>query len=87
MNEWEKNTALSFFLLISWVPSRHFYSKGHVFSRELGRILSHVTKEPRKIYVSKGYFQFQNHQKMYTFCPFQLQLVFGNLVFFKSVSK
>ena len=47
----EKNTALSFFLLISWVPSRHFYGKGHVFPRELGRIISHVTKEPPKICV------------------------------------
>ena len=64
MNEWKKYSFV-IFLLISWVPSRHFYGKGHVFPRELGRILSHVTKEPPKIYVSKGYFQFQNHQKMY----------------------
>ena len=64
MNEWEKNTALSFFiLLLRWVPTRHFYGKGHVFPREL-------IKKPQKIYVSTGYFQFQNLQKMYTLSHF-----------------
>ena len=53
------------------------------FSIEIGKVLFQVTQKPQNIYMSTGYFPFQNLQKMYIFfvCPFQPQLVFRYLFF------
>ena len=40
-------------MCLRWVPTRHFYGKSHVFSLEIGRLLSYVTKKTKNKYLNR----------------------------------